>query len=380
MPTLVLSLIPPAFLVALIVCGIVRAVSIKAGALDTAPMPGQVKAERRSIPNTGGIGIAAGLLGVLAIALIAGSTLGPEALPGWASPAAKHLEGLRTMLPTAWAFVLGGLWLHALGLIDDRRPLGPVLKLVCMALPAIVLAVFFETRLLTALDQFSGGPWLSVLVTVVWFLAITNAMNFMDNMDALCAGVATVAGTMFLAGCLLGGQWFVAALLALLVGACAGFLVWNRPPAKLFMGDGGSLLVGYTLAFATVRTTYIPEDGSGVSPWYAVLMPVVVLSVPLYDLISVTAIRLSQGRSPLVGDLQHFSHRLVERGLSKRAAVAVIVALSGATGVSGLLLSRTSSDWQAIAIGGQVVLLLAILGVFEHRVRRSDRAGSTTNG
>jgi UDP-GlcNAc:undecaprenyl-phosphate GlcNAc-1-phosphate transferase len=270
------------------------------------------------------------------------------------------------------------VWLHALGVIDDRRPLGPMIKLACMIAPPLLLAAFFDTRLLTVLDGYAGGVWLSVAVTLIWFLAVTNAMNFMDNMDGLCAGVAATAGAMFLAATLIGGQWFVGGVLALLVGACAGFLVWNRPPAKMFMGDGGSLVVGYLLAFTTTRTTYLGSDG-GVSAWYAVLMPLVVLAVPLYDMASVTAIRLSQGRSPFVGDLQHFSHRLVRRGLSRRAAVAVIVGLTGATGISGLLLTR-AAPWQAFAIAGQVGLVLGVLAVFEHRVERASRVGRGPDG
>lgn len=371
MVVLVISLVAVAFAVSALACGVVLRVSVRAGALDTEAMPGQVKADQRAVPNTGGIGIAATVFGIMAAGLIAVGVVEAGDLPGWASAAGEHLDGMKSMLGLGWALLGGGVWLHVLGVVDDRRPLGPVVKLVCMVAPPLFLATVFDTRLLTLLDGHVGGVWLSVLVTAVWFLAVTNAMNFMDNMDGLCAGVASVAGAMFLAAVLVGGQWFVGGVLALVVGACAGFLVWNRPPAKMFMGDGGSLVIGYLLAFATVRTTYIDPE-TGVSAWYGVLMPVVVLAVPLYDMVSVTAIRLSQGKSPMVGDLQHFSHRLVKRGLSTRAAVAVIVGLSGATGISGLLLIG-AGDWQAVAIGGQVVLLLVVLGVFEHRVEARTR-------
>jgi len=367
----VLTLVAVAFVLSAVACGVVLRASVRAGALDTEAMPGQVKAARRAVPNTGGIGIAFAVFGTMAGGLVFVGLWDGAGLPGWASAAGEHLAGMKSVLGLGWALLVGGLWLHVLGVVDDRRPLGPALKLVCMVAPPLLLAGVFDTRLLTVLDGFVGGSWLSVVVTVVWFLAVTNAMNFMDNMDGLCAGVATVAGSMFLAAVLVGGQWFVGGVLALVVGACAGFLVWNRPPARMFMGDGGSLVIGYLLAFATVRTTYV-DPGSGVSAWYGLLMPLVVLSVPLYDMASVTAIRVSQGRSPMVGDLQHFSHRLVKRGLSTRAAVAVIVALSGATGISGLLLIG-AGDWQAVAIGGQVVLLLCVLAVFEHRAGAGAR-------
>lgn len=379
---LVLILVAVSFLIAWPACGLVRWLSVRAGALDTEPVPGQVKEARRAVPNTGGIGIAAAVFGPLAAGLVALEFVTEAALPGWAAPMGEHLEGMRSVRGLGWSLLVGGLWLHALGVVDDRRPLGPMLKLACMVAPPLLLALFFDTRLMTLLDAHAGGAWLSVLVTVVWFLAVTNAMNFMDNMDGLCAGVATTAGAMFLAATLIGGQWFVGGVLALLVGACAGFLVWNRPPARLFMGDGGSLVVGYLLAFTTTRTTYLGHGGDGAATpgaWYAVLMPLVVLAVPLYDMASVTVIRLSQGRSPFVGDLQHFSHRLVRRGLSKRAAVAVIVGLTGATGISGLLLTR-ATPWQAFAIAGQVGLVLGVLAVFEHRVERAGRGAGSGEG
>lgn len=380
MALLVVSLIVVSFLIAWPVCGVVRRVSVRAGALDTAPVPGQVKPPARAVPNTGGIGIFAAVFGPLALGLVGLGFVSEGDLPGWAGALGEHLEGMRSVRGLGWAVVAGGLWLHLLGLIDDRKPLGPMVKLACMAAPPLLLALMpGETRLLTLLDARVGGAWLSVLVTVLWFVAVTNAMNFMDNMDGLCAGVAATAGGMFLAAALVGGQWFVGGVLALLVGACAGFLVWNRPPARMFMGDGGSLVVGYLLAFTTTRTTYLDAAGdAGVTPWYAVLMPLVVLAVPLYDMVSVTAIRLSQGRSPFVGDLQHFSHRLVRRGLSSRAAVAVIVGLTAATGISGLLLTR-AAPWQAFAIAAQVGLLLGVLGLFEHRAERGA-AGAGRSG
>lgn len=373
MTLLVLALIPVAFLIAWPACGLVRRWSVRAGAFDTAAMVGQAKAARRTVPNTGGVGIALAVFGPMAAGLMLLGFIDAESLPGWAAPAGEHLEGLRSVRGMGWAVVGGGLWLHVLGLIDDRRPLGPMVKLACMAVPPLLLALFFDTRLLTLLDGHVGGIWLSVLVTVLWFLAVTNSLNFMDNLDGLCAGVAATAGAMFLGAALIGGQWFVGGVLALLVGACAGFFVWNRPPARMFMGDGGSLVIGYLLALTTTRTTYL-SPGEGVSAWYAVLMPVVVLAVPLYDMASVTAIRLSRGRSPFVGDLEHFSHRLVRRGLSGRAAVAVIVGLTGATGISGLLLTA-AGPWEAFAIAGQVGLLLGVLGLFEHRVEKAAKAG-----
>jgi len=156
-------------------------------------------------------------------------------------------------------------------------------------------------------------------------------------------------------------------------GALIGFLIFNFPPAKIFMGDGGSLVIGFLLAILTARTTYYnPDDpayalGGG---WYGVFMPVIVLAIPLYDLLTVTVIRLKQGRSPFVGDQQHFSHRLVQRGLTKRGAVIVIWAATAVTGIGGIALGSLQ-PWQAVLVGVQTLLVLLMLALLEHASRHA---------
>jgi len=267
--------------------------------------------------------------------------------------------------------------MHVMGLWDDRRPLGPFVKLGVMLGTFVVVIGMTDTRLLTMLDGHVGGAWLSILITVVWFGVVTNAMNFMDNMDGLSGGTGAIAAALFMAAALVNGQWFVAACLGLVVGGLLGFLWFNFPRkggATIFLGDGGSLVVGYLLAFLTTRTTYVQGEGLHASHWYGVLMPLVVLAIPLYDFVSVVVIRLSQGRSPFVGDLQHFSHRLVRLGLSKRAAVCVIYGFTAVTGVAGISLGSLA-PWQAILVGVQVLLILLVLAVFE-RARAVGSAAS----
>lgn len=360
------------FLIALPATWMVLRLSRRAGAFDSAPIEGQIKASHRRIPNTGGIAIAMGVLLPMTIASLGVPVLDPASLPGFLDPVRDHLPGLRSMLPMGWALIGCVLGLHVLGLIDDRRPMGPMLKLAIMLVPGVLFATLLETRLMTLLDAHVGGAWLSMIITVLWFTAIINAMNFIDNMDGLSGGIAAIAGTMLMIATLLNGQWFVASICALLVGSVLGFLVFNFPPAKIFMGDGGSLVIGLLLAFLTVRTTYTPSDNSA-GGWYAVLMPVVILAVPLYDFVSVTLIRLSQGKSPFVGDMQHFSHRIRDRGLGSRSTMLVIYALTLATGISGLLMTR-AEPWQAIVLGVQVLALLCAIALFEYRspVQRGD--------
>jgi len=372
MVALVLGLIAVGFVVALPVAWVALRLGHSVGALDTEPIVGQTKLQRRAVPNTGGVAIFLGValpivIGLAAVwsGLAANLAESVHAL----APLADHLPGIKAETPLALTLLACLLALHVMGLIDDRRPLGAWPKLAVMLAPALVIVLSSDTRLLELLDTRVAGTWASITVTVLWFLIVTNAMNFMDNMDGISAGSGAVACACFLVAAIANGQWFVAGVLALLFGALAGFLVFNVPPARLFMGDAGSLVLGFLLAFLTVRTTYYGGERSGA--WYGVLMPLVVLAVPLYDFTSVTLIRLVQGKSPFVGDLQHFSHRLVRRGLSNRHAMLVIWALTGVTGVAGIALARVE-PWLAILIGVQTALILLTIALLERASARGN--------
>ena len=257
--------------------------------------------------------------------------------------------------------VVGGmLVLHALGLLDDRRALGPYVKLTAQLVVAGTLVVAFDMRALTAL-----GTIPSTILTILWIVAITNAFNFLDNMDGLSAGVAAVCTTAFLITAITIEQWFVAATLALLLGALVGFLFWNFPPARIFMGDSGSLVIGFVLGVLTVRTTYLPKGEDFAAGWYSVFAPLIVLAVPLYDLIVVSIIRLARGKSPFVGDTNHFSHRLVARGMSRRTAVLCIYLVTAATSVAAMLLPHVHSTYGAVLIFAQTLLILGVVALLE---------------
>lgn len=370
----VLTLVGVSFVIALALTAAARAVALKRQLLDTPGSAGHVKRDIRRIPNIGGIGI----FWAVALPMLLGLALAwwndGDLITRLAPAAAAHLQGMRDQTPLALALLGALLVLHITGLIDDRRALGAWPKMLIMAAAAGVLVIGFDVRLLELLDARAGGTWLSITLTILWFLAVTNAMNFMDNMDGLSGSVGVTAGALFLAAALINGQWFVAAVLALLVGALLGFLYfnfpWRKSGALIFMGDGGSLVLGFLLAFLTVRTTYYVEPGTtaggnGLGNTYAVFMPLCVLAVPIYDMLSVTLLRLAQGKSPMVGDQQHFSHRLRDKGLSVRQTLAVINGCTAATGITGILLGSLSG-WQAILAGAQVILVLIILGIYEH--------------
>ena len=330
------------------------------------------KRHAQAVPNTGGVAIFAGVAVPIATAL-AGVWLVPmDVWQDVAPTLAAHVPGLRSVSWLGVGLLAALACLHVIGLVDDRRALGPGVKLAAQLVVAVGL-VLGGVRVLSVLDQWGwGGTLLSGAISVLWIGVVINAFNFLDNMDGLSGGVGAIAAALYLAATLIGGQWFVAALAALLLGALIGFLIFNAPPARLFMGDGGSLVLGLVLAVVSVRTTYFNPEAVGPSPgrnWYGVLMPVMVLAVPLYDFASVTVIRLMQGRSPFRGDHQHFSHRLVELGLSKRRAVGVIWLCTLATGLSGVMLGSLAR-WQALLAAAQTVAVLTLLAVLEHGARR----------
>lgn len=359
----VLGLVGAAFVLSAALTWLARGYGRRRMLLDSAGAAGQQKV-RRAVPNIGGVAIFWSIAGPM-LAGLAAVRLMPDLAARLVPEAGEHFAGIAEQTPMALGLLGALLALHVMGLIDDRRPMGAWPKFGVMIACAAAVVTGFDVRLLTMLDAHVGGPWLSMVLTVLWFVAVTNAMNFMDNMDGLSAGVGAVASGLFLIAALINGQWFVGAALALLLGALGGFLVFNSPRrggATIFMGDGGSLVIGFLLAFLTVRTTYVGAEGGSL---YGVFMPLCVLAVPLYDLVSVVLIRLSQGRSPLVGDRQHFSHRLVAAGLSVRRAVAVNCGCTAITGIGGIMLSRATT-WQAALIGVQVMLVLAVIGLYEH--------------
>ena len=363
MPWLILSLTAVSFTLSLAGTWLIKRVAPGIGFVDK---PGHRKIHRDPIPLGGGVAIflafalpiAAGVLSLLATPQ---ATYFSREFPADDSLQAALVGGLRRQTPLALSILGAALVLHVMGLRDDRKALGPYPKLVVqLAVTTALVASFDSLRILTAL-----GSVPSVVLTVLWITAITNAFNFLDNMDGLSAGVAAVCTTAFLAAALSIEQWFVAASLALLLGALLGFLCFNFPPASIFMGDAGSLVVGFLLGVLTVRTTYLPRGEEFGAGWYAVFMPVVVLAVPLYDLVVVSVIRIARGKSPFVGDTNHFSHRLVARGMSKRTAVLCIYLVTAATAIAAIILPHARSGYVAVLVFCQTLLILGVVALLE---------------
>lgn len=397
-PVLLLVLVGLALAVPLTIAA--RALGHRLNALDAPGVKGQVKAAVRRVPNTGGIAIFWAFAAPLLAALLA-LTFGLDThVLSWVPALKPHLPGLHAMASRAWVLLACAAVLHTVGLIDDRRPLSAAPKMLVMLAVSAAAVWLTDTRLLTALDPLAGGAgfWLSILITVLWIVVITNAFNFLDNMDGLSAGVAAICAAFLLLSALMSPtpQWFVAACLALLLGGLLGFLVFNFPfttrSASVFQGDAGSIVVGFLLALLSVRITYLPvtsvitagsdaltaaSEGTtrSASLFPAVCTPLVVLAIPLYDLVSVTIIRLRQGKSPFVGDLQHFSHRLVRHGLSKRAAVVVIYGCTLVTAIGGVSLPSLNA-WQGALVLVQTAAVLCVLGLYEWAKVPGEGAGT----
>jgi len=374
---LVAGALVPSFLIAWAGGWLIRRVGPRWGLVDR---PGQRKIHHTPMPTAGGLAIWAALVlpllaGYAGLALLAGdfTSSANQSLLAFVAP---HVGGLWQQAGKLAALLAGGTVLVILGLVDDRRGLDWRLRLGVQTLVALAM-VLLGWRLTAFVDL----PLLTGAVSVLWIVGLTNSFNMLDNMDGLSAGVAAIAAGL-LAVLMLGTpnpvthqpQLFVGGFALLLVGALGGFLVHNRPRARLFMGDAGSYLVGYLMAMTTLMATFAGGD----RPPHAVLAPLCLLAIPLYDTVSVVLIRLRAGRSPFVGDKSHFSHRLVALGLSPAQAVLTIYLATACCGLGALVLHQVSPAGAAVVLA-MVLATLALVAILEVAGRRAAVASKTAS-
>ncbi len=356
-----------AFLLSLGLTPVVRWLAPVLGLID---LPGHRKVHVNPTPRGGGIAIFLGVgISALLLYVVGWDVWGLDAAalglalgdPGKVVvPEAAVSGGLQM-----WAIAAGAVVLFLTGLADDRWNLSWKLRLGLQLLVAcgVVLSGVRATVFVT-------WPWFGSALTVLWILVLTNAMNFLDNMDALSAGIGFLASLIFAVILLVMVRTpalLVAVPLVLLAGSLLGFLCWNRPPASIFMGDCGSNLIGFLLATLTVAGTFYERTGSR----HVMLAPLCVMAVPLYDFCTVISIRLLQGRSPFHGDKSHFSHRLVELGLRPVYAVLTIHLTTAMTGLGALLLYQVPGWSGAALVCALIVTMLLIIGILEFVGRRS---------
>ena len=361
---LVLATVFPAFLISVFAVGLVKRFAVTLGLLDE---PNARKVHKVPIPLGGGLGIWLGVVGTFLLGTIVlyllrtNEQLARELVPTRLQP---HLPGLMSRAGQIWLLLGGGTILAILGLLDDRFSLDWRARLAVEFLVA-GFVVYLQNLQLTA---FIGIPWLTGILSVIWIVMLINSFNMLDNMDALSGGVAAIICGMFAMMLIVNPdpvqgqpQLFVAAMLLVLLGSLLGFLKHNWPPATIFMGDAGSYFVGYWIAIGSLLSTY--AGAKGLTP-HAVLAPLCVLAIPLYDMVSVIWIRVREGRSPFQADKRHFSHRLVDLGMTKKQAVVTIYLATITCSLGALLLPRTDI-WGAAIVVAIVLCMLALVGVLE---------------
>ena len=255
------------------------------------------------------------------------------------------LFGDRFYVHQVAGIVIGASLISFLGLWDDRMPLPAGAKLLGQLLPVVVLIV---TGVQVAIFD---SQTLNIIITIIWVLFITNAVNFLDNMDGLSAGVSAMASGYFLLLAALSGQYLVGALTAALLGACIGFLLYNFNPASIFMGDTGSLFLGFVLAAVGIKLRF-PTNIPAVT-W---MVPVLVLGVPILDTSMVIISRLRRGKNPFTTPgKDHLSHRLVKMGYTRREAVLMLYLLGSIFGMIAVFVTRASLI-EAVVVGLTVLV------------------------
>lgn len=265
--------------------------------------------------------------------------------------------------PTVIGVTLATTVVALTGLIDDYRPLPAWLKLLSQFVGFAILAYFGIRVRLPVPDV------VNYAITLLWLLGITNAINFLDNMDGLCAGISAVTASFILLLALTNGQFLVGALAAGVLGACLGFLRYNFPPAKIFMGDVGSLFLGFLLAVMGIQLRF-PANSNFVT-W---MVPVFLFGLPIFDMVLVVFSRIRRGISPNTAGKDHISHRIVRLGFSPREAVLILYLFSGILGMMALFIT------QATIIEGYVVAVVAAvfgivaMGWLERKWKESEKS------
>ena len=339
-----------AFLVALIATPVVKSLAFKVGAVDV-PKDNR-RMHDHPIPRMGGLAIYLGFL--LSVLLFLDLN--------------AQMRGM----------LLGATIIVVLGIFDDIYALGAKLKFLIQigaALVAVLSGNVIET--LSNPNVFSSNlywdlGWLSIPVTVLWIVAITNAVNLIDGLDGLACGVSTISSMTLLVIALVVSEGDVALLMAALAGGCIGFLPYNMNPAKIFMGDTGSTFLGYILAVVSVN---------GLFKFYTIIsfaVPFLMLGLPIFDTCFAFIRRIAHGQSPMHADRSHVHHRLIDMGLNQKQAVAVLYMISAILGLSAVVLT-TSGPVKAMLLLMALCFAGAIAGhIFLSNNRKDMEKGKAS--
>jgi len=341
-----------AFVLCVALVPLVKRIATGCGLVDR---PGGRKQHAGSVPLGGGLAILAAVcLPLLAAGLLSTAWLSKLFLS--ALPAELHddVRMAAERLPLLLKVLAGGLAMAALGLWDDARALRPSTKLIGQIAIALCVSLIPQIRI----TLFVPSPWFQIPVTTVWIVLMVNCFNLLDNMDGQSGLVAFLTGSALLVLALQTGQYFIGGFLLALLGALLGFLLFNLPPASIFMGDAGSMFVGYTLAVATTLTAFLTPRA--LNPLFPAVVPLMIFAVPLYDTISVLVIRLRRGRPLFGADRSHFSHRLMRLGMGDRM-VLVTVALTVLATSPGATIPYGSPAWRLFVPALQALAVILVI-------------------
>lgn len=333
---------------------LIRRWAVARGFID---LPGGHKSHDRPVALGGGVAITLAVVFPILAAVIAARLLAGSEVSWLPADVRIHLDGIVSKTYIAAGLLMATVTMCFLGLADDARPMHARAKFAGQFLIAFFLVVCCNLRLMSHLPY-----WASAGLSILWILTLTNSFNFLDNMDGLASGVGMIAAAVFATTAMNAGQLFVPMCCWLLVGALAGFLPLNFHPARIYMGDAGSLVIGMLLAVFTILTTFA-SPAQGQMP-FGIIAPLIVMAVPLYDTASVVYLRWRLGVPIWAGDRRHFSHRLARRGMSVPQAVAVIWLATLVTAMPALLLPGAS--WPlAWGIVLQTLLVVALVAFLE---------------
>ena len=320
------------------------------------------KQQKMAVPYGGGLAMAVALgLGIAGFNLYYATT---SIDPAFATPPGEPLKH-GSLLP----IYLGALVLLIVGLIDDRKPLSAKMKLLAQL---SVAAVVIPTAGL-GINSLGHHPLLAMGLAWVWMVGVTNAFNLLDHADGLSGSVAVVSTAVLLSGTIMAGDVQLVALWSMLIATLLGFLVWNLPPAKVYMGDAGSMPLGFLVAAGTLSVTFWPSAQGG--SHLAVLAPVLITAIPLFDTAVVMCKRWAAGKPLMVGDRNHISHRLERLGFSPAMRLAVVVSLQIALACGALLLRLSGDPLVAAVVVGQAAAILFAVVLLE-TMREKSRENS----
>ncbi|MFH2068936.1 MAG: MraY family glycosyltransferase [Candidatus Omnitrophota bacterium] len=340
-------------ILSLLLTPLFRKVALANGIVD---YPAARKVHQVPTPLLGG----AGLLFAFLVTILFGFVFVAFFRPLLPQGIIENLPGAFNTLPRLLIIVAGGVLIFLLGLVDDLVGLKARWKLLGQGLIALLL-FFWGMRI----SLFVPNLLFSLVLTMGWFLLITNSFNLLDNMDGLAAGAGLISTVLFFLYAISNGALFIATLLAVFAGAVLGFLRYNFPPAKIFLGEAGSTFIGYFLAVISVTATFYYQKAPSYLP---VLAPIFVLAIPLFDTLSVIVIRFREGRSIFTPGKDHFSHRLLKFGLTKRESVVIIYLLALGLGLPALVLEKVPLTGGLVLLF-QALLFLGVLTILEKKER-----------